>query len=249
MREHNRTTEEKIAQLLRESDALTCINGIDVFVESGGIDLWENEEFYRIEREYGKSPDEMLSAGVYNAKKAKFFDFYQKEILAPKLTPAPAYSTLKQLQRLGKLKTVVTVNISGLEFRSGLRNVLELNGSMYANECPTCKKSFTMDYVENAHGMPLCPDCKSALRPGIRLSGERVRNDLMTEACNACHAADVLLVLGTNLNEPDVRYCTGHYNGDKMILISHEEHHMDKYADYVMYGNISEILSSVAKQI
>lgn len=236
-----------VKTMISQANNIVCVTGLGTVVECGGEDVWSLDNLYRIEKEYGDSPEEILSAGVYATKKEKFYKFYKKEVISKLPEPGETFAVLKKLQDMGKLRAVISLNIYGLEYRSGLRNVIEFQGTVYSNYCPMCKKNLPLEYILNATGVPVCDDCKVALRPGIRLFGESVRNDKMTEAAIACANADLVLVLGTNLYGSKVRYSTGHYIGDKLILINEEEHFTDRYADYVLYGKCNTILPKLVE--
>lgn len=238
-----------VKTMISQADNIVCVTGLGTLVESGGIDFWDLEHLCRIEKEYGDSPEELLSAGVYATKKEKFYNFYRKEVISTIPEPSETYVALKKLQDMGKLRSTISLNICGLEYRSGLRNVIEFQGTIYHNYCPICKKNFSLEYIMNTKGVPVCDDCKVALRPGVRLFGESVRNDRMTEAAMACANADVVLVLGTNLYGSKVRYSTGHYTGNKLILINEEEHFTDRHADYVIHGKCKDILPKLVEDL
>lgn len=238
-----------VKTMISQADNIVCITGLGTLVESGGIDFWDLDHLCRIEKEYGDSPEELLSAGVYATKKEKFYNFYRKEVIRSIPEPSETYVALKKLQDVGKLRTTISLNVCGLEYRSGLRNVIEFQGTIYHNYCPMCKKNFSLEYIMNTKGVPVCDDCKVALRPGLRLFGESVRNDRMTEAAVACANADLVMVLGTNLYGSKVRYSTGHYTGNKLILINEEEHFTDRYADYVLRGKCKDILPKLVEEL
>lgn len=238
-----------VKSLISKADNIVCVTGLGTLVESGGIDFWDIDNLCRIEKEYGDSPEELLSAGFYATKKERFYNFYKKEVINTIPEPSETYSALKKLQDIGKLQATISLNICGLEYRSGIRNVIEFQGTIYNNYCPLCKKNFPLEYLKEASGVPICDECKVALRPGLRLFGENVRNDRMTEAAIACANADLVLVLGTNLYGSKVRYSTGHYTGNKLILINEEEHFTDRYADYVLYGQCKDILPRLVEEL
>ena len=102
-----------------------------------------------------------------------------------------------------------------------------------------------MEYLRDYDGVPSCDACKGPIRPGIRLHGERMRNDLLTKAANACAEADVLLVLGTNLFDDMVQFAVNHYQGDKLILVTKHNHFTDKAADIVIHEHVKEILPKI----
>lgn len=249
MRKMEEAVLNHVKTLISQANNIVCVTGLGTLVESGGIDFWDLDHLCRIEKEYGDSPEELLSAGVYATKKEKFYNFYKKEVISTIPEPSETYAALKKLQDMDKLRATISLNVCGLEYRSGLRNVIEFQGTIYNNYCPLCKKNFSLEYILNTKGVPVCDDCKVALRPGVRLFGESVRNDRMTDAAIACANADLVLVLGTNLYGSKVRYSTGHYTGNHLILINEEEHFTDRYADYVIYGKCKDVLPKLVEDL
>ncbi len=232
----------KVKEMIGQSSHIVVLLGIGTVIESGGENIWSSRECYRIEELYHKSPDEMMSVGYYSARRDKFFDFYKREILGPEMKPASLFKDLRKLQKTGRIRKMITQNYYDLHSEAGLRDVIELYGNIKNNICPRCGKSFSVEYMKNAKGVPQCDECKSAIRPGIMLFGEKIHNDLMTEAVNACEKADLILVLGTNMYDNMVKFCTGNYKGDRVVLITKEEHYTDRFADYVIHDKVSNVL-------
>ena len=194
------TTDAKIISYIKrkikDSHNIVAVLGIEMLVEGGGCDLDSNVENYRVEEEYGFCPEDMLSTSFFNAKVEKFYRFYKKEILGMHQHSTAAYDVLLKLQKQGKLSAVISQNFHGIPQSVHLKNVIELNGSININQCPHCDKDFNIQYIIDAQGIPQCDHCKVAIRPGIRLIGERVDSEILTQAAMACDAADVLLILG-----------------------------------------------------
>lgn len=233
---------ERVKKMISESSKIVVLTGIGTVIESGGENIWSSRECYRLEEIYHKTPDEMMNVGFYSARKDKFFEFYKKEIISKEYEPASLYADIKRLEDQGKLKMLITQNYYALAEKAGIKNVIQLHGDVHNNWCPHCGKKFTVDYMRAAKAVPLCDECDSAIRPGIRLFGENIANNLMTEAVNACEDADMILALGTNMYDNMVKFCTGNYKGGKLVLITKEEHFMDKYADYVIHDNVCNVL-------
>ncbi len=248
MNDQNATI-QAVREILRRSSNVVALLGVGTVIESGGENIWSARECYRIEEAYHKSPDEMMSVGYYSARRDQFFNFYKKEILGRKMImkPAPLYKELFRMQRSGKLKKVITQNYYNMHSEAGLDDVVELHGNIMNNRCPHCGKKFSVDYIREAKGVPLCDECGTAIRPGILLYGETIGNNLMTEAVNACENAETILVLGTNMYDHMVQFCTGNYKGSHLILITKDEHFTDHYADYVIHGEVSEMLPKVTE--
>ena len=101
------------------------------------------------------------------------------------LKPAGLYQDLKRLQKRGKILKIITQSYYDLHNEVGLTDVVELHGNVNHNHCSECGKEFTLEYIKAQKGVPLCDECKAAIRPGVLLFGETIHNDLMTEAVNA----------------------------------------------------------------
>lgn len=239
-------TDEKvinyIKRKIKDSRNIVAVLGIEMLVEGGGYDLDSNVENYRVEEEYGFCPEDMLSSSFYNAKVEKFYRFYKKEILGMEVHSTPAYDALLKLQSQGKLLAVISQNFHGLPQNINLNHVIDLNGNLNINKCPRCDKDFDIQYIKSSDGIPLCDCCKVAVRPGIRLLGERVDTGLMTEAATACEAADVLLILGKNMYNDRLEYSASPEHKQLKILFSKDDFIRNKKVDFVIRDDICEFL-------
>ncbi len=234
-----------IRRKIKDSRNIVAVLGIEMLVEGGGSDLDSNDETYRVEQEYGFSPEDMLSASFFNSKSERFYRFYKKEILGMEVQATPAYHALLRLQKQGKLSAVVSQNYHGLPSGISFDNVIELNGNIHINKCPHCGKDFNMRYVREAVGIPLCDICKVPVRPDIRLLGERVDTKQMTEAATVCEAADVLLLLGKNMYDDHLEYSAVSEKKQLKLLFSREEYVCDRRVDFVIKDHISIFLPLV----
>lgn len=228
--------------ILNSSNRIVALLGVGVVMECGALNYLNNQVIYRIEEKYNHSPEEIMSTGFYSARKERFFQYYKDEYLADCCKPNETFEALKRLDERGKLSACITTNTHGLEREVGIGRVIELYGNRNVNWCTKCGKKYGVDYICNAKGVPICEDCFNPIRPGIRLYGEMIRNDAMTEAANACQDADALIVLGTNFYDSMVRFAINHYSGDKLILISKHEHFRDKYADIIIHEEVKDVL-------
>lgn len=236
---------ETARSMIKDHDRIACFLGVGMGIEAGLPNLWGNEMAYYAEEKYGYSPEEMYSATFYNTRPAQFYYFYQDVYLKKDFEPTIGYHSVQELQKRGKVSGCVTQSVWGLSLKAGIANVIELHGNVHTNWCPKCKHEYSLDYVRDYEGVPLCEHCKSIVRPGVVLGGEQVRNDRMTQAANLVSGADMLLILGTNMNDNMVKWGLEYFEGDKILVISKNIHFSDKRADLTINGEVQEILPKI----
>lgn len=242
------TMEEKIERakrMLYDSGHVVCLVGIGAAMECGAINLANQDVAYMVEEKYHYSPEEIYSTGFYSARTDFFYRFYHDEILSLETLPNETFNAIKKIEQWGKLRACITRNIYDLPRKAGIYHVIEMEGNIYHNYCTKCGKNFSIDYVKNSKGTPRCDFCGATVRPAIRLNGEMLRNDVMTEAANACQEADMLMVLGTNLKDPAVGEILKYFQTEKLVLISKNEHYSDKMATVCINDEVRNVLPRI----
>ena len=233
---------ESVESILKTRKNIVFITGTELFEECGSSDPWSTDNFYRTAKKYNVGPEALLSAGEYSSRKERFYNYYREAILSNEVTPNETYKIIKEIDSEGRLEACISTGLYGLERMSGIKTYIEISGNIHDNYCMKCHKKYSLEYVKNSVGVPVCKECKKALRPNIRLLGEKVNNTIYTKAAEACNNADAVIVLGASLYSTKVQYITGHYKGQELILFTKEAHYADKFADSVIYGNITNNL-------
>ncbi|MDE5824351.1 MAG: hypothetical protein K2H91_06675, partial [Lachnospiraceae bacterium] len=103
-------------------------------------------------------------------------------------------------------------------------------------------KDFDIQYIMNSKGIPQCDHCKVAIRPGIRLIGERVDTKLMTQVAIACDTADVMLILGKNMYHDRLEYSAAPEQEQLKVLFSKNEFERNSKVDFIIRDDICEFL-------
>lgn len=232
-------------QMVRDHQRIVCLLGVGMGIESGIPNLFGNNMAYYMEEKYGYAPEEIFAASYFYTRPGQFYEAYKEVFLEHDYMPSAAYYRLADLERQGKLSGCVTQGEWGLTRKAGIRNVIELHGSIFDNWCPKCKRKYAREYLRDYKGTPLCEACKMTIRPGIVLHGEQVRNDYMTNGANLISNADMLMVLGTNMNDSLVDWAMNYFKGDKILAISKNPHFSDHRAGLVINGYIREILPQI----
>ena len=162
-----------IREILEKSTYTVAMCGTDMMKESGMQSMRAPEISYKVEREYGYSPEEIFSSVFYTNRTETFFKYYKKEMLEPTLEPSEGFTALAELERKGQLQYSITNNVYDLPERAGCKNVLNLHGTIFDNECPRCGKKYPMEYIRDAKKIPLCEKCQIPVRPKVMLFGEQ----------------------------------------------------------------------------
>lgn len=242
--------EKTLVQILKNSRCTTVLSGVGMLLESGYPAMRDSDVSYEIEQKYGYSLEEILSSSFYSTRKEQFFEFYRNEILkAAEKPPGKGFFELAELEKRGLVHAIITRRVFGLPGRAGCKNVIELHGNIQKNYCPHCRREYSLEYVKNSVKVPLCESCGTPLRPDVRMFGEMVDNVVITRAAEAVRNAEVLMVLGTNLNTQLCTHLTSYYEGDKLIVIKEKPHFSDKYADIIIHDRVDDTLERIRKEL
>ncbi|MEJ2856708.1 MULTISPECIES: SIR2 family NAD-dependent protein deacylase [unclassified Saccharothrix] len=123
----------------------------------------------------------------------------------PMWTAAPnaAHRALVDLERAGRLRTLLTQNVDGLHQRAGSSGVVELHGSMLGTVCVDCGAPGSMAdalaRVRAGEEDPDCTTCGGTLKSTAVVFGEPLDPDVLRRSRMAALDCDLMLVAGTSL--------------------------------------------------
>ena len=100
----------RLRRLVDASEAIVFFGGAGVSCESGIPDFRSTDGLYH--QEYRWPPEEILSHDFFERRPEEFFRFYRDKMLYPQAEPNAAHLALARLEQAGKLKAVVTQNIT-----------------------------------------------------------------------------------------------------------------------------------------
>ena len=233
------TERETLKKWLDESSNIVFFGGAGGSTESHIPDFRSTDGLYN--QEYDYPPETILSHSFYMRKPEEFYRFYRNKMLFPNAEPNRAHKALAKLEKMGKLKAVVTQNIDGLHQKAGSKEVLELHGSVLRNHCTRCGKFYGLDAILNSTGVPKCT-CGGTIKPDVVLYEEGLDSETIEKSVNYIANADVLIIGGTSLTVYPAAGLIDYYRGHKLILINKSVTPMDSRADLVISGPIGEVL-------
>lgn len=225
-----------------DSRSIVFFGGAGVSTESGIPDFRSVDGLYS--RKYDWPPEEILSRSFFDGRPEEFYRFYRDKMLCLDAKPNAAHRKLAQLERAGRLRSVVTQNIDGLHQMAGSRRVWELHGSVHRNFCMRCKKPYPVEFIRDSRGVPVC-SCGGTVKPDVVLYEEALDSRVLEGALADIQSADMLIIGGTSLAVYPAASLVRCYRGRRLVLINKSPTPYDSHADLILAGPIGEILDQI----
>lgn len=241
---------EKLAEMINYSTKTVFFGGAGVSTESGVKDYRSEDGLYNTVREYGVSPETILSHSFFISKPEVFYDFYYKYFLEINVEPNTAHLVLADMERKGKLSSVITQNIDGLHQKAGSKNVLELHGTTTVHYCMECGTPYPLEKLKALKGkVPYCEKCGGLVRPEVVLYEEPLNESVVEKAIDEISAADLLIIGGTSLAVYPAAMYIRYFRGLHIVLINKGTTDFDSNADLIFRESIGSVLGSVKDKI
>lgn len=243
-----------LTDILRESNNIVFFGGAGVSTESNIPDFRSPTGLYgeKKERTYPYSAETMLSHTFYERRPKDFFDFYFNEMIYPDALPNDAHKALVELEKMGKLKAIITQNIDGLHQKAGSTTVYELHGSVLRNYCEKCSRFYTLEEVMDARdkdGIPRCKDDGAIIKPDVVLYEEGLDSNILMNAVEAIQKADCLIIGGTSLVVYPAAGLIDYFHGKYLVLINRDRTSRDHYANLVIHDSIGKVLKKAVDEL
>ena len=237
--------EQKIRELnriVKNGKRMVFFGGAGVSTESGIPDFRSQDGLYS--QNYAYPPEQILSGTFFERHTEEFFAFYRDKMIVQDAQPNAAHLKLTELEQAGKLNAVITQNIDGLHQKAGNRNVFELHGSVHRNFCRKCGKSYSLEIVFSAVGVPLC-ECGGIIKPDVVLYEESLDHQVIEGAIEAIRKADILIIGGTSLVVYPAAGFVNYFTGEELVIINKSSTAMDSKANLVIAESIAMVMSQI----
>ncbi|WP_449025140.1 NAD-dependent protein deacylase [Peptostreptococcus stomatis] len=245
--------EEKIISLrdmIKDSDNIVFFGGAGVSTESDIPDFRSSDGLFSKKLNKHFSPEQLVSHTFYVHYPEDFYGFYKDKLIYPDARPNKAHKALAYLEKIGKLRAVVTQNIDGLHQMAGSKNVLELHGSVNSNTCQSCGYNMDLKEFLDLEGLvPKCPKCGGSVKPDVVLYEESLNEDTIIKTIKAISEADMLIVGGTSLVVYPAAGFLDYFKGRHIVLINKAETSYDRRADLVINDSIGNVLDMAVKDL
>jgi NAD-dependent deacetylase len=239
------------ANIIKESNYIVVFTGAGISTESGIDDfrseggLWSRYD-----------PAIYASYHYFLDDPSKFWEMHNElEGLVSDARPNPAHIAIAELEKIGKVKTIITQNVDMLHQKAGSGDhgakIYELHGQYGTLECIKCRKEFNYEDIDTKSVIyPVC-ECSGFIKPKVVLFGESLPIGVMEGAMNACRECDCFLMVGSSLVVSPANFMPSiaKQYGASIIFINRENTVMDNLADIFLRGSASEIFTVLMKKI
>jgi NAD-dependent deacetylase len=171
------------------------------------------------------------------------------------LEPNAGHRALVDLERSGRLHTLITQNVDGLHQRAGSEPalVVEVHGTVRDVQCLDCgdraPMATALERVRAGEPDPPCQRCGGILKSATISFGQSLVPADLERADAAARACDLLLAIGSTLAvfpiADVVPLAIAH--GARVVIVNGSPTAMDDLADLVLTGSISEVLPSLVE--
>jgi NAD-dependent deacetylase len=110
--------------------------------------------------------------------------------------PSAGHEALRRMQDGGWLKAVISDSDDVLLDEAGVRDVVEMRGSVEVSICPSCRYTEPLGCLLEILPQPRCAACGGLLRPDVRLADQPPADEALARARALVGAARLLIVVG-----------------------------------------------------
>ncbi|HEU5011072.1 MAG TPA: NAD-dependent deacylase [Roseiflexaceae bacterium] len=237
------------AAILRGAQRAAALTGAGISTPSGIPDfrgdggLWLRDD-----------PMEVASLHGFCKNPRRFFGWFQP-ILDQLLhaQPNPAHRALAALEKMGKLRAVVTQNIDGLHQRAGSREVYELHGHVRSATCMGCgRQVLAAPLIEKVRRgeLPWCA-CGGLFKPDVVLFEEDLPRGTYWLSASAMEKADAVIVAGTALEVyPACEMpLAALKRGKPLIIVNKSPTYLDEQAAVVIREDVAVALPKIVEML
>jgi NAD-dependent deacetylase len=222
---------------------ISAESGISTYRGQGGI--WNKYD-----------PNIYANIDYFMSDPSYYWNFFRdvRYPMIKKAQPNPGHRALAELEKMGKLRLVITQNIDELHQQAGSTTVVELHGTTRRYFCLKCSERYDFD---TAYAMtekeipPPCSKCKGMIRPDVIMFGEALKTDVLRTAFEEAEQSDFVLAIGSSLvvyPAADIP-ARAKRRGAKLAILNKDETPLDHLADYVIQEPSGQVLPRIVDQL
>ncbi|MBF0117665.1 MAG: NAD-dependent deacylase [Desulfobacterales bacterium] len=239
---------KKAALDIKQSKNIVGLTGAGISVESGippfrgkgGV--WEKFD-----------PMEYATIDAFMSNPSKVWKVLLSAMkdMIEKAKPNDGHNGLFELEKIGKLKTIITQNVDGLHQMAGNTDVIEFHGNFVSYTCLKCKNKITYNEIKLDTVPPRCK-CSGIYRPDCIFFGEMIPPEALWRSKEVSSKCDLMIVIGTSAVVQPASFMPiiAKNSGAKIIEINPERTPLSgKISDYIITGGAGEVMRKILKEL
>ena len=239
------------AELVAHAERIVVLTGAGISTDSGIADYRGPKGLWTM----NPKAEQMSNISYYVSDPEVRKLSWQHRLHSPvwDAEPNDGHRALVDLERTGRLDTLITQNVDGLHLRAGNDpdKVVEIHGNMRTVVCLSCEERAPMDRalerVRAGEEDPPCRTCGGILKSATISFGQQLVPGDVQRAEAAALRCDLLVAIGTTLG---VYPAAGVVpialeRGARLVIVNADPTPFDEYADVVVRGSISEVLPRI----
>ncbi|MCK9225660.1 MAG: NAD-dependent protein deacylase [Candidatus Muirbacterium halophilum] len=219
-----------LKDLIDNAKNTVVFTGAGISTNSGIPDFRSSNGIYK------KYPQDILFNIDYFRRDPSIFYGYLKEILEIDIKITKMHKILAELEKNGKIQTIITQNIDNLHEEAGNKNIYEIHGSLKKFYCEKCGKhhnaDIIIDKVKNSE-IPKC-SCDNTIRPDVVFFSEQVKH--IQKCIKISSKSDLFIVIGSSLNVVPASWLPVYAveNKAKLVILNNDKTNLDNYAELII---------------
>jgi NAD-dependent deacetylase len=246
---------ETIAGWLHAASRVVALTGAGISTESGIPD------FRGPDGVWTKNPgaEKLSTLQHYMADREVRIQAWRARLESSAWTAEPnvGHLALADLERKGRLHTLVTQNIDGLHQKAGSSPsiIIEIHGTAHEFVCMNCSERGPMELalarVRAGEQDPPCRTCGGILKSATISFGQNLVPEDMEKSELASSTCDFFLAVGTSLTVYPVAYLPeiALNAGARLVIINSQATPYDDRADAVIREKIGQVLPALVASV
>lgn len=239
------------ADAVRSAERIVVLTGAGISTDSGIPDFRGPNGLWTKNPAAEKAADINHYLGDREVRVAA----WQNRLATPAWTAEPnrGHHAIVEIERRGQLHGLVTQNIDGLHQKAGndADVVIEVHGTVWWTRCWECQDRRPMEQalerVRAGEADPPCLVCGGILKSDTISFGQALVPEVIERAMRVSDECDLILAVGSTLSVFPAANCVprAKAGGATVVIVNGAETAMDRYAHWLLVGQIGEILPAL----
>jgi len=245
---------DQVAGMIAKAGKVVVFTGAGISTESGIPDfrgpggLWTkyDPDDFTIDKFLGS-----------HAQRKKMWERLREGGFMDEAKPNAAHLAIVDLEKMGKLLSLVTQNVDNLHQKAGSNPDLirELHGNMQMLICLNCRRRYPISLIKeryaDSENVPTCDSCRGILKPDVIFFGEALPQQTLAQAMREAGECDLMLVIGSSLVVYPAAYVPvqAKQAGADVVIINKGPTEQDHIADVRIDASAGETMTKILNRI